>query len=103
MVTMDVETKIEQSAVYHIANTADFLWTSFEDSNILYDPASGHTQVLNDFAREILDLLQDGPKTVSDLFSEFEQILEKELDSDLKNKIVETMLSFDNMGIIEPV
>ena len=100
---MPSEELINKSAVYHVVNTADFLCTSFEDSNILYDPASGHTQVLNDFAREILDLLEDGPKTVSHLFSEFEEIIEKELDPDLKNKIVETVINFDNMGIIEPV
>ena len=94
---------IENSAVYQIVNTADFLWAGFEDSNILYDPASGHTQVLNDFAREILDLLEDGPKSQSDLFSEFEEIIEKKLDATLKNKIVETIISFDNMGIIEPI
>lgn len=100
---MEVETKIEKSAVYQAMNTADFLWTGFEDTNILYDPASGHTQVLNDFAREILDLLEDGPKSLTDLYGEFEKIVEKELDQDLKNKIVETVNSFDNMGIIEPV
>ena len=94
---------INQSAVFQIPDAAEFLWTGWEDSNILYDLRSGHTQMLNDFAREILALIEDQPRSINDLSVEFGQILEIEVDQELENKIVATISEFDNMGIIESV
>ncbi len=100
---MPINSVINQTAVFRIPNAADFLWSGWEDSSILYDRRSGHTQVFNEFAREIFALYQDGPKSIDDLSSDFEKLTEKKLDQALKNKIVETVAEFDNMGLIEPV
>lgn len=89
--------------VFHVPNAAGFLWSEWEDASIVYDPRSGHTQVLNEFARELLALLEDGPKTTSDLCVEFEKIIETSLDPFTKGKIIETVNGFDTMGLIEPV
>ena len=89
--------------MYGVPDTANFLWSGWEDARIVYDRRSGHTQVLNDFARELLALYEDGPKTLADLFDEFAKIVETDLDEPLKIKIVETLNEFDTMGLIEPV
>ena len=93
----------DNTLIYHVPNQADLVWSEWEDASIVYDPRSGHTQVLNDFARELLALFEDGPKTLETLFNEFEEILEHPLDGETKNSIVETVTNFDTMGLIEPV
>ena len=93
----------DNSLVYHVPNQAELVWSEWEDASIVYDPRSGHTQVLNEFARELLALFEDGPKTFDQIFDEFEGILESPLDDVTKNNIVETVVGFDTMGLIEPV
>ncbi len=93
----------DSTAVYRIPSAAGFIWSEWDDANIVYDPRSGHTQVLNDFARELLALYEDGPKNLNSLYFEFEKILEKKLDQTTKNQILETVNGFDAMGLIEPV
>ena len=93
----------DNTLVYHVPNQAELVWSEWEDASIVYDPRSGHTQVLNDFARELLALYEDGPKNLDQLFGEFEAILEHSLDDVTKNSIVETVTNFDTMGLIEPV
>ncbi len=94
---------IDEAAVFRISGAADFLWSEFDDASIVYDPRSGHTQVLNEFARELFSLIEDGPKSMQDLFVEFEKIFETELDMPTKEKIIETVREFDKMGLIDPV
>ncbi len=89
--------------VYCVPNRADFIWSEWEDASIVYDPRSGHTQVLNEFARELFALYEDGPKTLDQLFDEFEEILESPLDDVTRKNIIETVAGFDTMGLIEPV
>ncbi len=93
----------DKSAVYRVPSAAGFFWSEWDDASIVYDPRSGHTQVLNDFARELLALYEDGPKNLSALFFEFEKIIESQLDDTTKEQIVETVAGFDNMGLIEPL
>lgn len=84
-------------------STAGFIWSEWDDASIVYDPRSGHTQVLNDFARELLALYEDGPKNLNSLFFEFEKILEDKIDQHTKVQIIETVNGFDAMGLIEPI
>lgn len=100
---MDSNIIINQSAVFRIPEAADFLWSGWDDASIIYDLRSGHTQVLNEFAREIFALFEDGQKSINDLTAEFEDITEKKLDQALINKIIATLNEFDTMGLIEPV
>jgi len=93
----------DEKAVYGVPDAANFLWSGWEDARIVYDTRSGHTQVLNDFARELLSLYEDGPKSLIELLDEFAKIIEAELDEPLKIKIVETLNEFDTMGLIQPV
>ena len=93
----------DETAVYRIPSAAGFIWSEWDDANIVYDPRSGHTQVLNDFARELLALYEDGPKNLNSLYFEFEKILETNLDQSTKNQILEAVNGFDAMGLIEPV
>ncbi len=55
----------DSTAVYRIPSAAGFVWSEWDDANIVYDPRSGHTQVLNDFARELFALYEDGPKNLN--------------------------------------
>lgn len=93
----------DKTAVYRVPSAAGFIWSEWDDASIVYDPRSGHTQVLNDFARELLALYEDGPKNLNSLFFEFEKILETKIDPQTKEQIVETVNGFDTMGLIEPV
>ncbi len=93
----------DRTAVFRVPNAADFVWSEWDDASVVYDPRSGHTQVLNDFARELLALYEDGPKNLNSLFFEFEKIVETKHDDKTKEQIIETITGFDAMGLIEPV
>ncbi len=97
------DTSFDQTAVFRVPSTADFIWSGWDDANIVYDTRSGHTQVLNDFARELLALYEDGPKNLNVLFHEFEKIIEGKLDEQTKTQIIDTVSGFDAMGLIEPL
>ena len=89
--------------VYCVPDKNNFLWSEWEDASIVYDKRSGHTQVLNEFAREILALFEDGPKKVDDVCDELEEIMSAALDQESLAVIEKTIVGFDEMGLIEPV
>ncbi|PCJ38545.1 MAG: hypothetical protein COA81_12865 [Alphaproteobacteria bacterium] len=91
------------TAVFHIVDTACFLWETMDDAYVIYDKRSGHSQVLNDFAREIFALFEDGPCSLPDLLIAFEEILERPVEDELKQQIRQTIVIFDSMGLIEPI
>lgn len=94
---------LDKLAVFRIADTASFLWESMDDAHIIYDTRSGHSQALNDFAREIFAILEDQPSSLADILHELELLLESPPDDALKQQVHKTILEFDNMGLIEPV
>ena len=46
-------------AVFRVADAASFLWQNMDDVYIIYDKRSGYSQALNEFAREILALIEE--------------------------------------------
>ncbi len=90
-------------AVFRIPDTAFFLWHKLDDVHIVYDKRSGHSQVLNDFAKEIFDIIEQNPGTIHGIIDEFSIVLEDDFDEALKSEIHKTIAEFDQMGLIEPV
>ena len=74
---------LSEKAVYRVMDTACFLWKNMDDAHIIYDKRSGHSQALNNFAREIFAILEDGPCSSADIISELAEILERPLDDEL--------------------
>lgn len=95
--------KIMNMAVFRIADTACFLWHNMDDAHIIYDTRSGHSQAMNDFAREIFAIIEEKPRSLSDILVELQEILEHSLESDLIEQVLRTVVEFDKMGLIEPV
>ncbi|MCP5382877.1 MAG: HPr-rel-A system PqqD family peptide chaperone [Kordiimonadaceae bacterium] len=93
----------DRKLVFHVPDNAGLIWSEWEDASIVYDPRSGHTQVLNEFARELLALYEDGPKSLDQLLAEFSKIIDAEPDATTTQNIIETVAGFDNMGLIEPI
>jgi len=93
---------IYNEAVFQVRNTADFLWKFWDDAYIVYDLRSGHTQVMNEFAREIFSILEDKPQNLSGVEAEVENLMEENLSPDMKENIRQTIIEFDHMGLIEP-
>ncbi|VAX06372.1 hypothetical protein MNBD_ALPHA03-153 [hydrothermal vent metagenome] len=91
------------TAVFKIPNAAGFLWEHMDDAHIIYDTRSGHSQALNDFAREIFDIIEDKPRSLPEILVALELILERPIEDDLKQQILKTVTEFDKMGLIEPV
>lgn len=88
---------------FSVPDSNNFLWSDWEDASVVYDKRSGHTQVLNEFAREILALFEDGPKKFDDICFELEEIMDNDLDDESMALIIQTIDGFDTMGLIEPV
>ena len=93
----------DMSTVYFVPGKDSQIWSEWDDAAVVYDVRSGHTQVLNDFARELLALFEDGPKNLNALIFEFEKIIEKPVDDNTKQQIIDTVSNFDKMGLIEPL
>ncbi|PCI46161.1 MAG: hypothetical protein COB49_09010 [Alphaproteobacteria bacterium] len=91
------------TAVFKVVDTACFLWKNMDDAHIIYDKRSGHSQVMNDFAREVFDIIADKPCRLSDIMTEVQKILEQILTDELKLQVRKTVMEFDKMGLIEPV
>lgn len=90
-------------AVFKVTNAAYFLWKYMDDAHIIYDKRSGHSQAINDFSREIFDIIDDKPCSLSTIEAELEKLLERPLGDDLKQMVEKTVAEFDKMGLIEPV
>lgn len=101
--TFSENAHLYKTAVFKIPDAAAFIWRSMDDAHVIYDGRSGHSQVLNDFAREILALIEDAPCDVAQIYRELESILGRSLDEILQNQVLETLSEFDKMGLIEPV
>lgn len=86
-----------------MVDTACFLWEHLDDAHIIYDTRSGYSQVLNDFACEIFDIIEETPGRLSDIMDDVEKIIERPLTDDLKQQVRMTVVAFDKMGLIEPV
>ena len=93
---------LSERAVYRVMDTACFLWKNMDDAHIIYDKRSGHSQALNDFAREIFAILEDSPCSSADIISELETFLERPLEDELILQVQKTVGEFDKMGLIEP-
>lgn len=91
------------TAVFKVSDTACFLWKHIDDAHIIYDKRSGYSQALNDFAREIFDIIADKPCRMSDIIEELQDILEQKLSVELQQQVQNTVFEFDKMGLIEPV
>jgi len=74
-----------------------------DDAYIIYNKRSGHSQAMNEFAREIFAMIEEQPRRLIDIEQELEALLERTLDADLKQKVAQTVAEFDKMGLIEPV
>lgn len=106
MVVLENENDLKSlinTAVFKVADTACFLWKSMDDAHIIYDRRSGHSQAMNNFAREIFDIIADKPRHLSDIMTELQEILEQPLSDDLKQQVQTTVAEFDKMGLIEPL
>lgn len=91
------------TAVFRVTDTACFLWQHMDDAHIIYDERSGHSQALNDFAYEILDIIGEKPCRLSDILATLARILERPLEEELTQQVFQTVAEFDKMGLIEPV
>lgn len=90
-------------AVFKVTDTACFLWKHMDDAHVIYDKRSGHSQAMNDFAREIFDIIADKPCRLSDVMAELEIFLEQPLSEELTQQVRNTIIEFDKMGLIEPM
>lgn len=92
-----------ETAVFQVADTACFLWKNMDDAQIIYDSRSGYSQALNEFASEIFDIIEEKPSCLSDIIGELEVILERPLEDELQQQVRDTIIIFDEMGLIEPI
>lgn len=96
-------TTTEQKAVWDVPGAAFFSWQHRDDAWILYDSRSGHTQALNDFAREALACLEDEPLSLEGLCGEFAKFLEIPPSDSLREDLQEVIVDFDRKGLISPL
>ncbi len=103
MVVLKNTNNLIKTAVFKVADTACFIWKNMDDAHIIYDRRSGHSQAMNNFAREIFDIITDEPCGLSKIINELQGILEQPLSDTLKLQVERTVVEFDKMGLIEPM
>lgn len=94
--------EVIDTAVLKVADADSFLWKDMDDVHVIYDIRSGYSQVANDFAHEIFDIIEEKPRCLMDVVTELQSILGHVIEDDLKQQIRETVVKFDKMGLIEP-
>jgi len=85
---MDGEGKTTWTSAYF----AHFLLEEFEGEYIALNPLSGETHVLNEYARQILELIAQDPFTVADLAARM---------SDFRNAEADTQTLSDHLAQLE--
>lgn len=94
---------LTDKALWHVPGASSFLWRHFEDVWVVYDRRSGYTQVLNEFAREVLACLEERSLSFSALCDEFSSFLETPLTDVLREQLRDVLEDFDRKGLISPL
>lgn len=77
-------------------------WRCWGESYILFNETSCQTHYLNHIAVEILQLLAQAILTEEQLSHKIAEKHGFQLDDEMRNYIAETMISMDELGLIEP-
>ena len=78
-------------------------WRRWNESFVVFNPASGDTHYLNAIAGSVLKLLETEPASVEQIVTHLEAISGEPLDGELREQINGLVERFDAVGLIEPV
>jgi PqqD family protein of HPr-rel-A system len=79
------------------------LWRLWNDEYIVFNPASGHTHLLNLIAGEALKALEQSPGSSTDVMERISGAIGVEPSAELLGHLSKLIAEFDELGLIEPV
>lgn len=91
-----------ESTSWSVPPTNALKWRHWDSHFVVFNPASGDTHFLNDFAGAILQFLQAGPATIPELLEHLEKSRGTPIEPELTQQIQALIEQFDEFGLIEP-
>lgn len=86
---------------WHAHNYSKLRVEKWAEETIVFNPQSGETHQLNDFAMAVLDLIQQ-PITLETLTDQIFTFYEIKDRKKLSNQLISLISQFDDLGLIEP-
>ncbi len=80
-----------------------FVWKSWDDYEVVFNPVSSTTHILNAVAREIVDIVADGPCTGTEIIDKLGKILNQTINLSLQEDILSSLKELDSIGLIMPM
>jgi len=90
-------------ARWRVPGADGFLWHDLGGIHALFNPRSGDTHLIDMFSRELLDTMAAQPATVDELAALFGTRLDLDPEGGLRERIVDTFVEFDRLGLIFPL
>jgi PqqD family protein of HPr-rel-A system len=76
-------------------------WRQWDDEYVVFNPASGHTHVLNWIGAEALKALEKSPSSSKDVMRRISECAVTEDASALLGQLDKLFAEFDELGLIE--
>jgi PqqD family protein of HPr-rel-A system len=77
-------------------------WRCWDGEYVVFNPASGHTHILDIASGEVLLGLMERPTNREDLCARLCAFLEVNNDADLEAAVSQILDSLEDLGLIEP-
>ena len=78
-------------------------WRRWDGEYVVFNPASGHTHVLNGLAAKALKELQESPSSTTDVLQRISESIQGEKSSKLIAQLDKLFAEFDELGLTERV
>jgi len=82
-------------------SNAKLVWRHWGDAHFAFDPRSHQTHFLNTLAVEVVDILDDGPRTVAEILRALTERHDVEDEDDALLEAIQSSLNIlDRLGIV---
>ncbi len=88
--------------VWSAPNAGALSWREWDGFYVVFNPASLEMHILDLLARELIDIIAETPCSNEAVFAEMEKLFEQKLNPDLVDKITNSLIKLDDIGLITP-
>jgi len=89
------------ASVWRINPVSRLHWRHWEEEYIVFNEASSHTHILNEFGAAILQLLQEAPRSTAQLTQALVSLYEIKMELECWSYFQSLLADLDELGLIE--
>jgi PqqD family protein of HPr-rel-A system len=89
------------ASVWRINPASRLHWRHWEEEYIVFNEASAHTHLFNEFGAVVLQLLQEAPRSTPQLAKELVSQYDIKMDAECWSYFQSLLADLDELGLIE--